>query len=239
MKYNEIELIEMSPENWDGNTREMLVWNDCDAKPRLAVVCGFTLKGNPIADIGNYKKENAHSNHVVFQHCAEMPKEPETGNVEGLQRSLKQAFNALDLQNKQIEKIKAENDELKANIKSLKDERIKMADSVSSAVWNELMNRAKNIEGPVNTSMAGFGFNDISDIVLNKIIDYKPEKKLRRMTYKELDEWLEQGKGVVRIADVVKNTITYDCESRNQEVYGGYKICGYDEDTWHYPMIEV
>lgn len=27
MKYNGKELIEMTPENWDGNTREMLVWD--------------------------------------------------------------------------------------------------------------------------------------------------------------------------------------------------------------------
>lgn len=75
MKYNGIELTNMTPESWDGKTREMLVWNDCDPKPRLALVCGFSRKGHPIADIGNYKKELAHSNHVLFQYCAEIPKE--------------------------------------------------------------------------------------------------------------------------------------------------------------------
>lgn len=58
------------------------------------------------------------------------------------------------------------------------------------------------------------------------------------MTNKELDDWLEQGKGVIRIADVVKNTISYDCEDRNHEVSSYYKICGYDEDTWHEPLFE-
>ena len=140
---------------------------------------------------------------------------------------------------KEILELKAENTELKARIESLCVERGKMASEVSSAVWKELMNRAKDIDGPVNTRMAGFGFNDISDIVLNKIIEYEPEKKLRRMTYKELNNWLEQGKGVVRIAKRVSNTISYDCEDRNREVSGYYKICGYDEDTWHYPMIET
>lgn len=229
MKYKEIELTEMLPANWDGNTRQMLVWNDNDTSCHLAYVIGYTdiavrrncfLEYDSVWCCSDAAKYGPIFCAETWQHCADIPdEEPE----------------ACD----EIEKLKAENNKLKANIKSLKDERIKMADSVSSAVWNELMERAKNIEGPVNTSMAGFGFNDISDIVLNKIIDYKPEKKLRRMTYKELDEWLEQGKGVVKIADHVSNTITYDCESRNQEVYGGYKICGYDEDTWHYPMIEV
>lgn len=220
MKYKEIELTEMLPANWDGNTRQMLVWNDNDDDWQFACVIGYTYIPITINGFTDYKQQWICDGTGPWAHCADIPdEEPE----------------ACD----EIEKLKAENNKLKANIKSLKDERIKMADSVSSAVWNELMERAKNIEGPVNTSMAGFGFNDISDIVLNKIIDYKPEKKLRRMTYKELDEWLEQGKGVVKIADHVSNTITYDCESRNQEVYGGYKICGYDEDTWHYPMIEV
>lgn len=75
MKYNGIELTNMTPESWDGKTREMLVWNDYDPKPRLALVCGFSRKGHPIADIGNYKKELAHSNHVLFQWCSEIPKE--------------------------------------------------------------------------------------------------------------------------------------------------------------------
>lgn len=74
MKYNGNELEEMTPENWDGKSREMLVWSDY-SEPCLALVCGFTLKGHPIADTGNYKKENAHKHYVVFQYCADIPKE--------------------------------------------------------------------------------------------------------------------------------------------------------------------
>ncbi|MCQ2088387.1 MAG: hypothetical protein MJZ37_10060, partial [Bacilli bacterium] len=73
MQYNGKELVAMVPEKWDRKTREMLVWSDDDAKPRLALVCGFTFKGHPIAYIGDYKKEHARSNHVVFQYCAEIP----------------------------------------------------------------------------------------------------------------------------------------------------------------------
>lgn len=68
----------------------------------------------------------------------------------------------------------------------------------------------------------------------------KSVKKTRRMTYKELDEWLEQGKGIVRIGNHrMSNRISYDCEDRNKEVNDVYKICGWDEDTWHEPLIEV
>lgn len=77
----------------------------------------------------------------------------------------------------EIAKLKADNEKLAATIKTLKADRREMANTVSSAVWRELMDRAKNIEGPINTSIVGFGFNDISDVVLNKILDYKSENK--------------------------------------------------------------
>lgn len=221
MKYKGKELIEMLPANWDGNTRQMLVWNDNDDDWQLACVIGYTYIPVMINGFTDYKWQWICTCTGPWAHCADVPEE-EPDACSG------------------IENLKAENDELKARIKTLRVERGEMANAVSSAVWKELMDRAEQnkVIGSLQLP-AGFGFNDISDIVLNKIIDYKPEKKLRRMTYKELDEWLEQGKGVVRIGDKVRDTISYDCESRNQEVSGYYKICGYDEDTWHYPMIEV
>lgn len=250
------------------------------------------------------------------------------------------------------EKIKAYKYEM---IKALRTERVKMADSVSSAVWKELMDRAKTIEGPVTMTMVGFGFNDISDIVLNKILDYKPEdkaqdmnysiddcidtlksftdwgsnagwnalykavitylnsikelkeeneklrkeciarrnseedfkwerdqykkerdelatclgpaednterncdesvdekvptsepaemkdaivKKVRRMTYKEVEDWLIQCNGLIRIDNKTYNNIYFECEDRNKAVRDGIEICGHKEYTWHEPMIE-
>jgi len=126
--------------------------------------------------------------------------------------------------------------------KSSRAERHEMASAVSNAVWEELMARAKNIEGPINPSMVGFGFNDISDLVLNKILEYKPEdkpvKRLRRMTYKELEDWLIQCNGLIRIDNKTYNNIYFDCEDRNKAVKDGIEICGHKEYTWHEPMIE-
>lgn len=136
--------------------------------------------------------------------------------------------------------LEAENRELKEEIKSLKAERVEMANAVSSAVWEELMNRAKKYEdSDTHTSLPGFLFNDISDIVLNKILDYKAKKKVRRMTYLELDRWLTDGNGVYRCGKTVRKDISYDCEDRNNPVSTYYKICGFDEDTWHEPLIEA
>lgn len=153
---------------------------------------------------------------ISFSHCAEIPNEDPVENKTEI-----------------IEKLKEENADLKSRIKELCVERGKMANAVSGAVWKELMDRVEDIAEPDR-----IGLNEISDIVLNKILQYKAENKFRRMTYKELDDWLKQGKGVIRIANHVRNEISYDCEDRNHEVSGYYKICGYDEDTWHEPMIE-
>lgn len=209
MKYNGKELIEMSLQTWDGNPREMLAWNCVNDTPVKTLIVEW------------YKNEHGHyiwRDDVCkyWNNCADIPNEDPVENKTEI-----------------IEKLKEENADLKSRIKELCVERGKMANAVSGAVWKELMDRVEDIAGPDR-----IGLNEISDIVLNKILQYKPEKKFRRMTYKELDDWLKQGKGVIRIANHVRNEISYDCEDRNHEVSGYYKICGYDEDTWHEPMVE-
>lgn len=213
MKYNGKELIEMTPEKWDGKSREMLVWCDGSSEPSKFIVVGYDPTENGWIDTETLG---------WWAHCAEIPEEEP---VEDLKT--------------QVHRLKEENEELKAKIKSLLVARGKMANAVSGAVWKEMMERVSNQESLIGVKMPnGLGFNDISDIVLNKILDYKPEKKFRRMTYKELDDWLKQGKGVIRISNHVCNEISYDCEDRNHEVSSYYKICGYDEDTWHETLIE-
>lgn len=91
-------------------------------------------------------------NHFEYR----VKQEPVTGNVEGLKRSLKQAFNALDLQNKQIENLKVENEELKEKIKSLQFYRSEMAKTVSADLLFELTERCINAKH----------FNDNQETVL-------------------------------------------------------------------------
>lgn len=66
MKYNGIELVEMTPEDWDGKSREMLVWCNsgiCHIKnvigynPRR---CAWVVDDKVL---------------VYWPHCAEIPKE--------------------------------------------------------------------------------------------------------------------------------------------------------------------
>lgn len=199
MKYKGKELIEMLPENWDGKSRKMLVWDD-DTKPIHRMVCGY----DPIHCAWLVAETQ-----TVWKHCGEIPTEEDVMKL-------------LNDNEKEILELKEENKRLKDKIESL--------NSSNYQTHCGMHNVIAKLE------------DEIADLKKeNKELKEKiePEKKLRRMTYKELDEWLEQGKGVVKIGDKVRDTISYDCESRNQEVSGYYKICGYDEDTWHYPMIEV
>lgn len=278
MKYNGIELTEMLPENWDGKTREMLVWCAGSPEPSLLTVIGYDSMGwidcetlthwTHCAEIQNessadelkaqikrLKEENKNLCDLFNDKSNEYEKLlEENKSLKEENENLKTEVNELknscsyqvysDMLNEkaeledQIANLQAENNDLKSRIKSLLVARGKMANTVSGSVWKELMDRANQYNGAIRLP-AGLGFNDISDIVLNKIIDYKPEKKVRRMTYKELDEWLEQDKGVIRMANSrISNKISYDCEDRNREVNDAYKICGWNEDTWREPLIE-
>lgn len=216
MKYNGIELEQMTAEKWDGKSREMLVWDDESTRPYKEIVIGYNPDDNYwMADDGYY-----------WHHCAEIPAEEKEACSE-------------------IENLKAENDELKAKIKTLSDERIKMANAVSGAVWKELMERVANQESLISVKMPkGLGFNDISDIVLNKILNYKSdnksEKKVRRMTYKELSEWLATGKGQFKDGNFgsFRTELVYCKNEENTIVANDCLIRGFTETEWHEPLIE-
>lgn len=127
MKFNGIELKELTPEQWDGKTREMLVWCDYDDNPRLALVFGFTLKGHPIADTGNYKTENTYKRFNVFQYCAEITEENSIesiddlkGHIERLVEDNKKLSDLLNNKSDEYEKLLAEYNLLKEKMKSEK-----------------------------------------------------------------------------------------------------------------------
>lgn len=127
MKYKGKELIEMTPEKWDGKSREMLVWNDYDTKFTLALVCGFTIKGHPIADTGNYKKENWYKHFNVFQYCAEIPKDEPAEILEEL-------LETTSFEDALLTRIK----ELKEEVSDLKKENGKLKNELNAKMTNEL-----------------------------------------------------------------------------------------------------
>lgn len=264
MKYNGIKLIEMLPENWDGKTRSMLVWDDNSPSPYKKNVVGHFLRSSYwMTEDGN-----------CWQYCAEIPTEEKEDAMkllidneneilelkeenEKLKTKVNELKNSCSFQyyitmcnvkaklKDKIENLEKENQELKEKNKLLRAERHEMASVVSNAVWKELMNRAhKNSYIGVLQMPAGFGFNDISDIVLNKILEYmsenKSEKKNRKMTYKELSEWLAKGKGQYKNGNFgsFRTELVYFKNEENTIVENDYLIRGFNETEWHEPLIE-
>lgn len=83
MKYNGKELIELSPEKWDGKSREMLVWDDISENPLEGTVLGYYPQDNIwIALVPSIGSE------CSWQHCAEMPKEEK--EIEDLKKRKKE-----------------------------------------------------------------------------------------------------------------------------------------------------
>lgn len=193
----------MTTDKWDGKTRKMLVWFDNCLKIYKEYIVGYSRKGGWVnsdgdkyphcADIPYYESNEKFSIDYIIKTISERTQDEywipfdnciveylkelkelkvENGKLKNGVKELKNSSSYLV-----YGEMCNEQNKLKEQVKSLRDDRFKMASEVSSAVWKELTNRAKNIDGPVNTTMGGFGFNDISDIVLNKILDYKSENK--------------------------------------------------------------
>ena len=72
MKYNGIKLTEMTPEKWDGKSKEMLVWWDDDHKPQKRFVVGYFK----FMDILWLAYEDSHTGQLMaWRNCAEIPTE--------------------------------------------------------------------------------------------------------------------------------------------------------------------
>lgn len=105
MKYNGKELVEMTPEKWDGKTRKMLVWDDGDTKCYRAYIVGYTNS--------TFKKpchewlagENGWSN-GPWQHCAEIPDEEKVETIEELSLKTKELREEIEELKKEIENLK-------------------------------------------------------------------------------------------------------------------------------------
>lgn len=71
MKYNGKELIEITPDDWDGKPKEMLVWWD-DHKPQKRVVVGY-FKYMIILWVAYEDSQTGQL--MAWRNCAEIPKE--------------------------------------------------------------------------------------------------------------------------------------------------------------------
>lgn len=136
MKYDGKELVEMTPEDWNGKSREMLVWCNsgiCHIKnvigynPRR---CAWVVDDKVL---------------VYWPHCAEIPKEESPETTEYLKakiKSLKYAIKKLDkcwtAEIKANGKLKAENKNLKEEIADLKEENERIKNELDERIKDEL-----------------------------------------------------------------------------------------------------
>lgn len=200
MKYNGKELVEMIPENWDGKSRSMLVWNDNSLSPYKKIVVGHFLRGDYwMAEDGN-----------CWQYCAEIPEESYiTNNM---------------TEDKIIEKFKTLRTELFQWLKN---------NDVSSLLVNNLQ---YGIKTALNLTHANHHFIDVVDF---SKIDTNA-KKTRRMTHRELANWLSNGNGEWTNAGnrTAYQRFDYDIEREDEAISEHIKIRSWNETEWREPLIE-
>lgn len=129
MKYDGKELVEMTPEDWDGKSREMLVW--CNSGIcHIKTVVGY----NPskLAWIVDDKVL------VYWPHCAEIPKED-------LVESLKELLGTTPFEDALFTRI----GELKEEIADLKEENERLKNELDERIKNELRKQIEKEMGLV------------------------------------------------------------------------------------------
>lgn len=266
MQYKGIYLIDMTPEKWDSlpldRTRDMLVWKyeDEPILQKRRVIEWFKNKNGAVI----WRDEN----NELWNFCAEIPIETkedamkllkvnEKENLELKEENEKLKTKVNELKNScsfqyyitmcnvkaklkdKIENLEKENQELKEKIKSLQVERSEMARDVAWAVDKELIEKAV-----LDHPHSGHRITIIHELVEKKILEYtennKPKKKFRKMTYKELSEWLATGKGQYKDGNFgsFRTELVYCKNEENTIVDNDCLIRGFNETEWHEPLIE-
>lgn len=204
MKYNGKDLVEMIPENWDGKSRTMLVWDDESLSPYKEIVVGY----NP-GD--NYWMTN---DGYYYHHCAEIPNIPK-----------EETYITNNLTEEEIiEKFKILRTELFQWLKN-------------NEVNNLLVNNLQyGIKTALNLTHANHHFIDVVDF---SKIDANA-KKTRRMTHRELANWLSKGNGEWTNAGnrTAYQRFDYDVEREDETISEHIKIRTWDETKWREPLIE-
>lgn len=125
MKYNGIELEEMTPKKWDGQSREMIIWTDSTDPIHYRNVCYIkTVVGYNPRKCAWVVDDKAL---VYWPHCAEIPKEESIEDlkeqVKRIKADNKNLCNLFNDKSAEYEKLLEEN-------KSLKEENMKLETEV-------------------------------------------------------------------------------------------------------------
>lgn len=241
MKHNGIELEEMLPENWDGKSRNMFVWSDGD-KPLKQIVCGY----DPVHSVWVAVETQA-----VWRHCAEIPKEAQDtkhsiNNCIDTIESIIDCFSAdwQDLYRDVITYLESLT-ELKEENEKLKAECIARRKSEEEFKWERDQYRDErdefaNLLGKKKDGIVGESVD--KEEPTSEIAEIKDAitEKTRRMTNHELAEWLAKGNGQYKNRNFgsFRTELVYCPSEENTTVDNDCLIRGFNEDTWHEPIIK-
>lgn len=226
MKYKGIELIEMLPENWDGKTREMLVWDDTSKNPYKKIIIGYFPGCFPQS---SYWKS---TDDCSWRHCAEIPTEEIVTeySLNDCINSLKEHFKSKNEDSPDDEiAFPSLKESYKSIIKYLDELKLLKEGRVEATPFEDVLLAIIKVLKAEN--------KELKEKIKS---ENKPKKKLRRMTYKELSEWLAKGNGQYKDGNFgsFRTELVYCKNEENTIVDNDCLIRGFNEDTWHEPLIE-
>lgn len=126
MKYDGKELVEMTPEDWDGKSRDMIVWTDITDPVPYRHACIRTVIGYHYRNLAWVVSSDKRLDY--WTHCAEIPEEPA--------ESLKDLVETTPFEDALLTRI----NELKEEIADLKEENEKLKNELNERISNELRN---------------------------------------------------------------------------------------------------
>lgn len=221
------ELEEMPPSQWDGKSRDMLVWNDSDIH-ELATrpVIGF-INGHWITLHGWYDK---------WDHCAEIPKEMaltesllEIARLQGEILKLKEEKKQLNLELNLLQKYNKQID----------------SDTTDTEAKADMESPHKTCGNDCGNSLVTGTIDESNEVLHACIADPKTchcnnsPRTYRAMTNRELAEWLAKGNGQYRFSSALEPRFEYIYFGADDAtVQDNISIRAWNEQIWHEPLIE-
>ena len=111
MRFNGVELHEVTADNWNGKTRSMVVWNTSDATPSVGEVYGvFFTDSKPVWSVRILGKE------LKAEHVADIPniETKNTAEMIKLREKINEYSSTCQFMRSQLEKAEQKNKELQS-----------------------------------------------------------------------------------------------------------------------------
>lgn len=229
MLYNGKELVELDPAEWNGISREMLVWWDNlnSEQCYIKTVIGY--------DTNHSKWVISDDKLDYWPHVAEIP----NNDIEEIKEKFtynkfEDWFNVLD---RSVFKhvVYYEKEEVDSLVESLL-ERLQLVETEKDKL-SEKLSTMFEIAKQAKTSE--FYLQKLIHDLKKSLAKYESNKKLLEvMTYEELDKWTRDGKGHWRVTKPMTPETVAECIKKTPfaSVSSHVLIRGINEVNWHEPL---